>query len=85
MLKFFIIVFLIGFLVFKVIGLFFRVLVGGSANGRSGQRSYQNNSNFDSRKAPDGNINIDFVPNNKTREKVKDFKGGEYVEYEEID
>ncbi|ELR69917.1 hypothetical protein C900_04440 [Fulvivirga imtechensis AK7] len=84
MLKFFIIVFLIGFLAFKVLGLFFRVLLGGSAADRSGQRSYQNQQ-YQSGRSTDGNVNIDYVPNGKSKGTSKEFKGGEYVEYEEID
>lgn len=88
MLKFFIIVFLIGFLAFKVLGLFFRVLVGGSAADRSGQRQWQNQQfrgQQQYRRDADGNVHIDYVPKDKSKGKSKEFKGGEYVEYEEID
>lgn len=84
MLKFLIITFLIGFLAFKVLGLFFRVLLGGSATERSGQKSYQSQQ-YQSKRTGNGNVNIDYVPNGKSKGTSKEFKGGEYVEYEEID
>jgi hypothetical protein len=39
------------------------------------------NRNF-TRKPPDGNVNVDSVPP-KEKQK-KDFKGGEYVDYEDV-
>ena len=85
MLKFLLIVILVGFLLFKVLGLFFRVLLGGSATERSHGRAHQNQYNSSKRNA-DGNINIDYVPGNgKEKKAPKNFKGGEYVDYEEVD
>ena len=35
--------------------------------------------------APDGSINVDYVPKEDKRERTtQDFKGGEYVDYEEV-
>ena len=37
------------------------------------------------RRAPDGSINVDYVPKEDKKERsTQDFKGGEYVDYEEI-
>ncbi|MBL6449670.1 DUF4834 family protein [Fulvivirga sp. 29W222] len=83
MLKFLIIVFLVGFLFFKLLGLFFRVLVGRSAADRSGSRTYQSQQ-YQSGRSNEGNVNIDYVPNNGSKKSSKPFKGGEYVDYEEI-
>lgn len=80
MFKFLVIVFLIGFLLTKVLGLFFRVLAGGSTS-RPNQRGYQ--QQYQSGRSKDGNVNIDYVPNGSKA--PKNFKGGEYVDYEEID
>ena len=34
---------------------------------------------------PDGSINVDFVPKEDKKERsTQDFKGGEYVDYEEV-
>lgn len=84
MLKFLLIVFLIGFIFFKLLGLFFKVLLGGSATEKSGHRAYQNQQ-YQSTKSTDGNVNIDYVPNgNESKKSSKTFTGGEYVDYEEI-
>lgn len=85
MLKFLIIVLLVGFLIFKVLGLFFRVLLGGSATERNNGRNYRNQQYQSSGKHKDGNINIDYVPGNGQAKKPKNFKGGEYVDYEEVE
>lgn len=82
MLKFLLIVLLIGFLFFKIFGLFFRVLLGGQTAPKSNHRSYQNHQS-QSRRSADGNVNIDYVPNDSNKSQ-KAFKGGEYVDYEEI-
>ena len=42
------------------------------------------NSPFNqSRPAPEGEVKVDYVPKNRP-EKAKEFRGGEYVEYEEV-
>jgi hypothetical protein len=47
----------------------------------------QSNRGYDGRQSQqrpnDGNVNIDNNPNNHNRKK-SDFKGGEYVDYEEV-
>lgn len=77
LLKFLLIVGLIGFLLFRVLGIFFKVLTGSTANHKP--QDYQQ-----SRRPKDGNVNVDFVPN-KDKKKDKGYKGGEYVDYEELD
>ncbi|MEM7109152.1 MAG: DUF4834 domain-containing protein [Bacteroidota bacterium] len=77
LLKFLLIAGLIGFLLFRVLGLFFRVLTGSTANHKT--QGYQH-----SRKPKDGNVNVDFIPN-KDKTKNNGYKGGEYVDYEELD
>lgn len=32
-----------------------------------------------------GDINIDYTPDNNKKSPAKDFKGGEYIDYEEIE
>lgn len=81
--KFFVIMLLVGFLFFKLLNLFFRVLLGGSATNRSDNRTYQNQQ-YQSGRGNDGNVNIDHVPNEGSKKTPKAFKGGEYVDYEEI-
>ncbi len=78
LLKFLLIVGLIGFLAFRVLGLFFRLLTGSPANPKTQEDPYR-----DRRRPKDGNVNVDYVPG-KQQKSAKDFKGGEYVDYEEI-
>ena len=38
-----------------------------------------------SQRAPDGRIHVDYVPQEEKKERsTQDFKGGEYVDYEEV-
>lgn len=76
LLKFLLIVGLIGFLLFRVLGVFFRVLTGSTANPRA-QETRQ------TRKPKNGNVNVDYIPGKEKDN--KGFKGGEYVDYEELD
>ncbi|MEM1406173.1 MAG: DUF4834 domain-containing protein [Bacteroidota bacterium] len=76
MLKFLLIVGLIGFLLFRVLGVFFRVLTGSTVNPKS-QDFHQ------TRKPKDGNVNVDYIPGKE--KKGNRYKGGEYVDYEELD
>lgn len=79
-LKFLLIVFavlyLIGFLFRWVLGKFVRNVREGYYG--STQQSYQGNTQ---RVKNEGEVSIDYKPPKK---KPKDFKGGEYVDYEEL-
>lgn len=79
LLKFLLIIGIISFLAFRVIGLFFRLLSGSPSNPKPQDHTYHNY-----RGPKDGNINVDYVPG-KQKKPSKEFKGGEYVDYEEID
>ena len=51
----------------------------------SQQRPFQSqtyNQTQHKRKAPDSNVNIEYVPEEKVAK--SQFKGGEYVDYEEV-
>lgn len=83
MLKFLLITFLVGYLVYKVGGYLFRIFFWSLGN------KMQNSQNFDrsqpqSPRPPNSNVDIDYIPKNGKEEKGKTFKGGEYVDYEEI-
>ncbi|MEO1050366.1 MAG: DUF4834 domain-containing protein [Bacteroidota bacterium] len=75
------IIFLIIFLVLRLAGNFFRVFLGTSTSQRDG---FSGNANTKSRPA-DGNVNIDFVPKKDQKKSSKNYRGGEYVDYEELD
>lgn len=64
----------------RSIGYILRFLLGGMAGRAS--KDFQEGYGR-GKKAPGGNVNIDFDP--KERKKKKDgFKGGDYVDYEEV-
>lgn len=48
--------------------------------GFNGGRQYQQ-----TKKKPDGNINIEYAPKKKSKKSSENFKGGDYVDYEEVD
>jgi hypothetical protein len=76
MLKFLAILFIVSYVTFKLGGFLMKAL-----NVAAGRDPNQN-SKKQSRKSADGNVNIDYVPNDK-----KDgdgYKGGEYVDYEDV-
>ncbi|MEP2773346.1 MAG: DUF4834 family protein [Fulvivirga sp.] len=81
MLKFLIITFIIGYLFFWIIGKVFKVLVRGHSYTGGQNSSYDQHNK---KKPTDGNVNIDYVPNGKSKKDKKGFKGGEYVDFEEI-
>jgi hypothetical protein len=74
MLKFLLILFFLIFIVVRVSGMLLRMLGGGSQQGRNDQ-----NRRYTSR---NGNVNVDYQP--KKKKPKGDFKGGEYVDYEEL-
>lgn len=68
--RFLIILGLIGYVLYKVGGLFFRA-------GASSQQD-----RFQQRKPTNGNVNVDSAPDKPA--KSGRIKGGEYVDYEEV-
>ena len=67
-------------LILRGIGFFLRSLLGGVAGRASKdfQEGYR-----PGKKAPGGNVNIDFDPKERNKKK-EGFKGGDYVDYEEV-
>lgn len=80
MLKFLLILALIGYLFFKIGGFFFRVFLGRTAKAAQ-ERQYQQQSR--GRTTKDG-IKIDHIPDQKGKRTGGNFKGGEYVDYEDL-
>ena len=80
MFKFLIILFLIGYLFFKIGGFLFRLFLGRTAKAAQ-ERQYQQNNK--GRKTKNG-IHIDHIPNQKGKRTGGNFKGGEYVDYEDV-
>jgi len=87
MLKFLLILFLIGYVFFKVGGFLFRTLLGGlgakTAYQYTQSRNQQERQHQKRSTTRDG-VSIDYAPDNKDKRSAANFKGGEYVDYEEI-
>lgn len=73
---------LLVFLFFRSLGFIIRYVLRGTI----GSRGQQDFSRPESRRPSDGNVNVDYVPEDRKRKgkSKKDFDGGEYVDYEEI-
>ena len=77
------IIFLVGFIFFRILGFLFRIMLGNPSSGRNSGHQYQN-QNY--KKPADGNVNIDYVPQTGKKDKPSgDLKAGEYVDYEELE
>lgn len=97
LLKFLLFLFFV-YLLFRVVNFFFKVVstVSGAkkqANFNRQQHSSQRRRNGHGhqssryRKPSDGNVNIEYIPEDDTEKNGKgprNFKGGEYVDYEEV-
>lgn len=77
MLKFLAILFIVSYVTFKLGGFLMKAL-----NVAAGRDPNQQNNHKRSRKSTDGNVNIDYVP--KDKKDADGYKGGEYVDYEDV-
>jgi len=66
------------YLVFRVINSVFRFVIGRPQNTQQGHAST-------SRGKRAGDINLEHMPDNSKGERKDRFKGGEYIDYEEVD
>ena len=78
MLKFLLILGIVFYLVYKVSGFLTRGLFAGGSSKRA-QTQGRNRTKV---RPPDGNLDVDHIPKNR---KPDSFKGGDYVDYEEVD
>ena len=60
---------------FKAIGMIIKMVIGGNNDNRQTRYYKQNNPK------QEGEINVDHNPNKSN----KDYEGGEYVDYEDVD
>ncbi len=77
MLKFLLILILTVYIFVKVGGYLFRMFFIGASEA-------QRHATEGRRKAPNSNLNIDYTPKSGSQKKEKGYKGGEYVDYEEV-
>lgn len=80
--KFIIISLLLFFIIYKLIGFVFRILLGSNVQNR--QQRYQSHARHNNKKPFDGNVNVDYIPRDKKARPNSNFNGGEYVDYEEV-
>lgn len=90
MLKFLLILFLVGYVFYKVSGFLFRMLFYKAYQQQSQQSARAGGQRTQAqgyaKRPADGNVQIDHIPppNDKSKSKA-DFNGGDYVEYEEVE
>ena len=86
MLKILLLSILIFYIFMKVGGLVLRTLFGSLGSDRNQHQFTNAGQRPTKRHRPrDGNLNVDSMPDNKSKRKGKDYQGGEYVDYEEVD
>ena len=83
MFKLLLLTLIIGFGVYKVINFLFRILFTLSGGKRTAHRNF-NTGQTQRRRAPNSDLNIDYVPEDKEKKNKKGYGGGEYVDYEEV-
>ena len=66
------------FLLFRSLGFFLRLFLGRAVSNQA-QNPFQGQKR---RRTRSGNLNVDIAPDEKKRK--TDFKGGEYVDYEDV-
>ena len=63
-----------------------RTLFGSLGSDRDQRHFTDDRQRSTKRNRPrDGNLNVDSMPDDKSNKKGKDYQGGEYVDYEEVD
>ncbi|MEL7004712.1 MAG: DUF4834 family protein [Bacteroidota bacterium] len=81
MLKFLLIVLIIGYVFFKGLGFIMRTMFGVSGRGTA-----QNfNREYQTRRSNSGNVDVNYDPRGKSKKGKANFKGGEYVDFEEVE
>lgn len=84
MLKFLVISFLLFFIVYKILGFFFKLLIRNNISNHQQQQHQYRNGHYN-KKPSDGNVTIDYVPDEgKKSQKQPDHKAGDYIDYEEV-
>ncbi len=84
MLKIIIISVLVIYIVFKLVGFAFRIMFGAAYEQQRRAQQGQRQQYTTKKRAPNSNLNIDTPPDNKGPKSGKEYKGGDYVDYEEV-
>ena len=84
MVKFLLISFLVCYLLYKIGGYLFKMFFWSLGNKMNNPQNF-NRPNPNNRRPKNSNVDVEYFPGkNDSKKKSKDFKGGEYVDYEEI-
>ncbi|GHE74829.1 MULTISPECIES: DUF4834 family protein [Roseivirga] len=75
---------LIFVLIFWVIRSVFKLFSVGLGQAQQQQHRGFSNSGRSHRKPSDGNVNIDYAPKKPSKKSSENYKGGDYVDYEEV-
>ena len=84
MLKFIFFIILIGWIIRSVL----RFFIGGlfSSASQQQQRAAGSQQRYQQQyRQPEGKINVEYAPKDKKEKSSDNFRGGEYVDYEEVD
>ncbi|MEO9965779.1 MAG: DUF4834 family protein [Reichenbachiella sp.] len=85
MFKFLLLLFIFIYVIAKVGGFILRTLFSGFSS-QARQQTYQSQGQRSQQRPRDGNVIIDYNPKDKHESKDGgNFKGGDYVNYEEVD
>ena len=79
MLKILLTLILITYVLYKTAGFLFRLLL---SRQRTNPGGFQRRAQY-SKKAPNSNLNIDKIPQQRTRKDTR-YEGGDYVDFEEV-
>lgn len=83
MLKFLLILFIIFYVIYKASGFLMKSVFRSVQNQHRAQYQNQQSANHSHKKAPNSNLNIEYVPKDG-KEHNSNFEGGDYVDYEEV-
>lgn len=86
MFKFLLLLFLFIYIIAKLGGFILRALFSGFSSQARQQTFHSQSQRAQQRQPRDGNVSIDYNPKEKRQSKDGgNFKGGDYVNYEEVD
>ena len=82
-LKFLFIFFIVMYLLFKVGGFLARMFLGNMVK-QNRNHTYRRTQQTQRRQPTDGNVSIDYDPKKDQKSQNRGFKGGDYIDYEEV-
>lgn len=84
MFRILLIIFLVGYVIYKISNFFFKVMYFSAAKQQAAQQEQSQSNNGYARRPADGNVNIDYVPKEEKPKNTNKGNIGDYVDYEEV-